>query len=552
MTHPRSARSSTLRLEGLEDRAVPATFNVNTTLDVLDPADGKRSLREAITAANTLSGADVIVLPAGGFKISLAAAGEDANLTGDFDISDTLTIQGAGKGKTFIEGQQLDRVIDILGSSPSSIRVVLQGLTVRNGSVTGNGGGIRVGNADLVVRDCLVAGNRASETGGGISNENARGTGNATLVRTSVDRNAAGNGGGGVWLMADGPGSALAVRDSTIRRNSAATIGGGGIEAATATLTNSIVSGNISGFVGGGIEAGTLNLTNCVVSGNFAPNLGGGIWASDATLTNSTVSGNSSDSDGGGINVATATLTNCTISGNSANGGGGISAGISVNLTNSTVSGNTASTLGGGIRTAGTATLTRSTVSGNAAGTNGGGILVGTANLTNSTVSGNTAGSNGGGIWATTATLLNCTIVENIALTGGGLFHNPGGTFNVRNTIVALNLVEFGGTGPDLSGNFASQGHNLIGSGPGGTGFTNGVNGDLVGTAANPIDPKLGPLANNGGRTRTHALLAESRAIDAGDNSILPPTDQRGGGFPRKKDGNGDGAATVDIGAYER
>jgi predicted outer membrane repeat protein len=293
-------------------------------------------------------------------------------------------------------------------------------------------------------------------------------------------------------------------------------------------------------------------LTNCVVSGNFAPNLGGGIWASDATLTNSTVSGNSSDSDGGGINVATATLTNCTISGNSANGGGGISAGISVNLTNSTVSGNTASTLGGGIRTAGTATLTRSTVSGNAAGTNGGGILVGTANLTNSTVSGNTAGSNGGGIWATTATLLNCTIVENIALTGGGLFHNPGGTFNVRNTIVALNLVEFGGTGPDLSGNFASQGHNLIGSGPGGTGFTNGVNGDLVGTAANPIDPKLGPLANNGGRTRTHALLAESRAIDAGDNSILPPTDQRGGGFPRKKDGNGDGAAIVDIGAFER
>ena len=73
-----------------------------------------------------------------------------------------------------------------------------------------------------------------------------------------------------------------------------------------------------------------------------------------------------------------------------------------------------------------------------------------------------------------------------------------------------------------------------------------------MGTSANPIDPKLGPLANNGGRTKTHALLGGSPAIDHGDNSILPPTDQRGAGFSRKKDGNGAGAAVVDIGAFER
>jgi hypothetical protein len=97
---------------------------------------------------------------------------------------------------------------------------------------------------------------------------------------------------------------------------------------------------------------------------------------------------------------------------------------------------------------------------------------------------------------------------------------------------------------------FTSQGHNLVGDRTGSTGFSNGVNGDIVGLADNPIDPKLGPLANNGGRTKTHALLAGSRAIDTGDNSLLPQTDQRG--LPRAKDGNGDGSKIVDIGAFEK
>jgi hypothetical protein len=121
----------------------------------------------------------------------------------------------------------------------------------------------------------------------------------------------------------------------------------------------------------------------------------------------------------------------------------------------------------------------------------------------------------------------------------------------VKNTIVAQNMVVPGGSNSDVNGIFVSQGHNLIGSG-GGIGFVNGVNGDLVGTFLNPIDPKLGPLANNGGPTKTHALLAGSPAIDRGDNTGVPATDQRGAGFPRVKDGNFDGTAVVDIGAIER
>jgi CSLREA domain-containing protein len=524
MTRP--TYRATLRLESLEDRAVPATFNVTTTQDVIDPADGKRSLREAITAANNLAGVDVIVLPAGVYKLALAGAGDDANATGDFDVTDAVTVRGAGAGISIIDGQQLDRLFDVAGTAPSSIKVVLEKMTIRKGDVTGDGGGTRVGNADLVVRDSAVNGNRASVSGGGISNGFTPNSGDLKLVRTTVARNVAGLGAGGLALFGSG---FLTIADSAIRRNVAGSAGGGGIVTSNASLSNSTISDNFSGHDGGGIVANNATLTNCTITGNRAVGggFGGGIRAgTSVTLTNCTVSGNSTEiGDGGGISTSTATLTNCTVSGNLAGGSGG------------------------GVL-ASTATLTRSTFSGNLAKNFGGGVVAATVTLTNSTLSGNAAGLEGGGLFANSGTLLNCTIVENIANTGGGVFHGSTSTLSVRNTIIALNLVEFGGTGPDVSGDVASLGHNLVGDGSGSTGF--GVNFDIVGTSANPIDPKLGPLALNGGKTKTHALLAGSPAIDRGDNANLPPTDQRGAGFARRKDGNGDGIARVDIGAFER
>src|SRR5262245_1014156 len=383
MTPHRTAR---LLLDCLEGRAMPSTFTVTTTLDVVDPSDGRLSLREAIGRANDHPGADTVVLPAGVFRVALAGAGEDGNLTGDFDVTDSTLLLGAGAGATVLDGQRLDRVFDVFGTAPGSIRVALRGLTVRNGLVdAGGGGGIRVGDADLVVRACVVTGNRApGGGGGGISNAALPGTGDVTLARTVVSRNVADGDGGGVSVLGDGQGrgSVLTVVASTVRRNLAGNAGG--IRAARLNLTDSAVTGNATNNNAGGIWADTATLADCTVSGNTCDNIGGGILATSATLTGSRVAGNFADDVGGGIAGGDLTLVGSTVSGNTASGeGGGISAGT-VRLVGSTVAGNFAD-FGGGIA-AGTATLDASTVSGNAAGNAGGGIRATTAILTNSTV----------------------------------------------------------------------------------------------------------------------------------------------------------------------
>ena len=164
--------------------------------------------------------------------------------------------------------------------------------------------------------------------------------------------------------------------------------------------------------------------------------------------------------------------------------------------------------------------------------------------MTDSTISGN----NCTGIvnrYGGTATVNGCTVNGNTGSAAysvvGGIVNS--GTLSLKNTIVA------GNSPSDVSGAFTSQTCNLIGNGTGSTGLTNGVNGDKVGTAGSPIDPLLGPLQDNGGPTQTMALLAGSPAIDAGNNSSAPAIDQRG--TTRILDGNGDGTATIDIGAFE-
>jgi hypothetical protein len=123
-----------LRLAALEDRLAPAVITVTSFADSASPGSG--SLHAPISAANN---GDTIVLPAGTYPITIPGAAEDANLTGDFDISKSITLMGAAgttPGQVVVDGNGFDRVFDVTGA----VNVTLQGLTISSGNVTGDGG----------------------------------------------------------------------------------------------------------------------------------------------------------------------------------------------------------------------------------------------------------------------------------------------------------------------------------------------------------------------------------------------------------------------------
>jgi hypothetical protein len=336
----------------------------------------------------------------------------------------------------------------------------------------------------------------------------------------------------------------VSISGVTIRNGNASTNGGGIFASAgsTTTLNNSIVSANTAADGGGIYSIGTLTLNNSVITGNQTTegpfNDGGGIYSSNGTLTlnNSTVSNNTADSSGGGISGSGSnlTLSDSTVSDNTAvdsfSGGIDIETG-SLMLTNSSVSGNAAANgYGGGIRNnAGAVSLTNSTVSDNRSG-RGGGFFAengGTIILTSSTVSGNTA----------------------IRFYGGG--GSGGGISSYSSTITMTNSILAGNTSSNYYANcegttITSQGFNLVGDVDGCT--LTPTTGDKVGTPANPIDPRLGGLKNNGGTTDTSAPQAASPALDAIPNGTngcgtTITADQRNVIRPQ--------GAGCEIGAYE-
>jgi CSLREA domain-containing protein len=239
-------------------------------------------------------------------------------------------------------------------------------------------------------------------------------------------------------------------------------------------------------------QGGFLTLIDSVVTGNVALSNGGGIDVdsqSKAILQNDVISQNSAPGNGAGIHVS-------PVSGNTG----------TLEMTNVTISGNTTigSASGGGLDNQGSTTGTNVTFAGNFSAADGGGVM-----------------NESGG----TLALVDSTIATNGA-TGSGAGIRNLGSMTVRNTIVA----------DGCSGTVTSQGHNL----DAGKSCSFGATGDLTG-----MDPKLGPLADNGGNTgvTTLALQAGSPAIDAGDNAACPTTDARG--ITRPQHG------ICDIGAVE-
>jgi hypothetical protein len=367
--------------------------------------------------------------------------------------------------------------------------------TSMNGGPGEPGGGI-YNSGTLILRDCVVTANRTGNGGYGNS-----------LPYSSYHDGGAGGAGGGIYNSGN-----LTLSNCLVSGNSTGSGGGGG------GGPTYYPAGGDGGSGGGIYNAGSLQLYNSTISGNNAGN------GPDNPMRGPGANGGA----GGGIwSAGNLTANSCTFSFNSAgNGGGG---------GRSDMSGGSGGDggLGGAICSTGSLALTNCTFGGNSAGQGGAGGSGGLPPFGSAGPAGH-AGTGAGIYNQNNLVLVNCSITANRI--GGGVT-NASGTARLLNTIVALNS----GNPPDVSGMFLSLGHNLIGATDGSSGFP--MSGDLVGSSAFPLDPKLGPLTNNGGPTLTMALLPGSPAIDAGDNASAPPTDQRGVVRPY--------GVACDIGAYE-
>ncbi len=264
---------------------------------------------------------------------------------------------------------------------------------------------------------------------------------------------------------------------------------GGDVTLEKMTLQNGFAS--TPGSNGGAVEfqsfGGTLRVNQCAFDNNFATNFGGAIFSNNGlvAVSESTLSLNTALSQGGAIWAeAGLTVSQSTISGNSANFGGGIYVFGGLTVDLSTITGNTITGTG-----------------------EGGGIYI-SVNGLNTIKNSIVAGNNPGPTMARDIRQLNFPL-------------------SVQNSLIGDNL-----------GTLLIQAQ------------TADSNGNFIGDSQNGmiINLQLAALANNGGPTQTHALLAGSLALNSGSNSLVPSLfafDQRLAGFPRIVSG------IVDMGAFE-
>lgn len=552
-----------------------ATLTVSNLND-----SGPGSLRDAITQANTVTGNDTIVFGAGVTGTIALSSSLPQVLQGGGSID----IQGPGRALLTISGANAVRIIDtqlasVLAMSKLTLsggRAPLSGSDAEGGAIYSRGTLILF---DVHITNCQANGaNSAGGSGGsgrGGAICHAPAIANLSITNSLISNcwatggsGGAGNGGdavGGALFVQSGSGlfTQLTIQNCTATGGAGTAAGGAGAGAAIyanvpTTLIDSVIelcsalggnggSSTPGSGTGGGIEAvHSLSLTNVTLRSCLAQAATAGTGSGFAR--------------GGGVNVfgapavtPTVAIARCLIelcearvtSGNLVDGGG-LYLEFDTTVTDTHVRacncrvGLAVAQFTGGLSYAAPDNITfeRSTVS--ACG--GGGLSIASspaAVVINSTISGNNTGT-GLNVSGATVNVSYSTITGNAAPGGatGGL-NRVSGTVTMVGCIVAGNTSVSGA--PDVSSGLLNGGNNLIGVQDSGAAFVNNVNGCKVGSAGTPLAALLGPLANNGGRTPTHALLTGSPAIDGG-GAGAPGTDQREA--PRN-------VGVADMGSYE-
>lgn len=585
--------AGTVDIGAVEYHALNLVVDTLSDEDDGDYSSGHLSLREAIKLANQTFDTDQIT-----FSNSLA--GGTIMLESELLISTGMHIVGLGQGQITLDGGNNSRIFLINDSDTySDAGVEISGLSLKHGSADrggailnyedllltdvalsenkaySDGGAIYHAGGQLTVTDSIFEYNQAQINGGGIYNSQQ----DLIVEETTFYRNTSGAGGGGIYSIYGSklkhsrpdplPGPAFPVLRSIYTRFYFLNYGDTEYNV-VAILHSSFLENEANS--GGGVYMTQNDYRNPLLNCDTVAGIGGTAvvssqqYADNLSLTGNkivgcTFAGNTANRGGGLYNDGRLDLSASTFTENRAYDGGGIYHRTgSLTIQNSTVSGNSATHLGGGIYSnpghplitesnipvlepVGLIPLTSETVS------SGNGVSLtteqvapdsasfsfdaistntlsasdtvissaadwmflirsSTLRIQNSTVTGNSAGKNGGGLYLTNA--------DNSYIRSSN---------NITNSIIAGNLApENAQVNSDFSGGF-----NII---------------------QDSIEGLLDPvLRDNGGPTKTHALLPGSAAINAGDNQAASDagltTDQRGEGSQRIKEG------TVDIGAFE-
>ncbi len=567
-------------------------------------ATGACTLEAALDETNALPGTDEVQVPAGTYV---------GGFSSSWGVTDDLTLAGVGSATTILDCAGGPGPLLVL-SAPT---VLLSGLTMKGcyRRWPTPGGGACHAFGDVTMRDVVIASNDIDVVGNTSWGAAIESTGTLHLYGCRIAGNAQVDPGGigGVGAIS---GDVVDIVDTVLENNTggASIVEGGQVtmtratvrgstcsdwgsvlHATSATLRDSAVLGSysVSGIPVNGLSATTVDAERCTIAGIWGEAIDadvlrlvdcdvrdnrphyGAVYARQAAIRGCSFVGNEvidspvSDLGGAVWLGGSASVEDCVFVDNRSDAfGGAITAyGGSVLIRRCLVTRNVTrgyGTEGGGgagisVRS-GDVTIEGCTISDNRAdsylgyGGFGGGVSVtgGTVTLVNVTLSGNGA-SNGGGLYVMSggaAVLLSSTVAENRAdwwRAGAGAYAEPGGSLSCGHSILAGNVAW---TEPnDTAGTITSLGDVWIGA-PGDALIIGDLTGLVIG-----VDPRLGPLADNGGATPTRALLSGSPAIDA---SLTPCLDAVGMPLawdqrlvPRPRDGDGDGTSACDPGAFE-